>query len=135
MIVLLFDEPFLLLIAAVPAFYGLVEIGYRLGQRGRRVGEKYHEQFAATRDQAGVLLSLLLGFTLAMALSRYDVRKQEIVEEANAIGTMQLRGELVPEPARFASEAAFSRVHRLTRGVRARRSGQGCSRPRQGGVR
>ena len=107
MIVALNDHPFLLLIAALPAFYSLVEIGYRLGQRGRRVEEKYHEQFAATRDQAGVLLSLLLGFTLAMALSRYDVRKQQIVEEANAIGTMQLRGALLPQPARSQARPLF----------------------------
>jgi hypothetical protein len=101
------DYPALLLIVVVAASCGIVEIGYRLGQRGRRIDEKYHEQFAATRDQAAVLFSLLLGFTLAMSLSRYDLRKQQIVEEADAIGTMQLRGELLPEPARAQARLLF----------------------------
>jgi hypothetical protein len=54
----------------------------------------------ATRDQLGLLLSLLLGFTLAMSLSRYDLRKQLVVNEANAIGTAMLRVELLPAPLR-----------------------------------
>ena len=100
MSVALRDYPLLLLLVMVPLLYGMVELGYRLGQRGQRTDARYHEQFAATRDQAGVLLSLLLGFTLAMSLSRYDLRKQLVVEEADAIGTTQLRAALLPEPAR-----------------------------------
>ena len=128
MIVALHDHPFLLLIAALPAFYSLVEIGYRLGQRGRRVEEKYHEQFAATRDQAGVLLSLLLGFTLAMALSRYDVRKQQIVEEANAIGTMQLRGALLPSRLARKPDPCFATMSTRAWRSRARGCPQGFGR-------
>jgi hypothetical protein len=94
------DHPLLLLVVLVPLLYVLVEIGFRLGQRGRRVEEKYHEQFSATRDQAAVLLSLLLGFTLAMAVSRYDLRTQDTVAESDAIDATMLRAELLPEPAR-----------------------------------
>jgi len=101
------DYPLLLLLVSVPFLYGMVELGYRLGQHGRRSDERYHEQFAATRDQAGVLLSLLLGFTLAMSLSRYDLRKQLVVEEADAIGTTQLRAALLPEPARAQAVPLF----------------------------
>lgn len=46
------------------------------------------------------LLGLMLGFTFVMALSRYDLRRQLVVEEANAIGTTWLRSALVPQPAR-----------------------------------
>jgi hypothetical protein len=45
-----------------------------------------------------LLLSLLLGFTLAMAMTRYDERKHLMVEEANDIGTTALRAHLLPEP-------------------------------------
>jgi hypothetical protein len=100
MSVALRDYPLLLLIVAAPLLYGMVEIGFQFGQRGRRTNEKFHEQYAATRDQAGLLLSLLLGFTLSMALSRYDLRKQQIVEEANAIGTARLRVALLREETR-----------------------------------
>ena len=44
------------------------------------------------------LLALLLGFTFAMSLSRYDHRKQLVTVEANALGTAYLRSQLLPEP-------------------------------------
>jgi hypothetical protein len=46
------------------------------------------------------LLSLLLGFSFAMAVDRYDHRKQLEVDEANAIGTTWLRTALLDEPER-----------------------------------
>ncbi|HLH04820.1 MAG TPA: hypothetical protein VKX25_18785 [Bryobacteraceae bacterium] len=61
---------------------------------------KRHEQVTASRDALGILLSLLLGFTLAIALPRYNLRRQLAVDEANAIGTNQLRAELLADPAR-----------------------------------
>jgi hypothetical protein len=35
-----------------------------------------------------------------MAVTRYDLRRQLVVDEANAIGTTNLRVDLLPEPAR-----------------------------------
>ena len=35
------------------------------------------------------LLGLLLGFSFAMAVGRYDLRRPLVVDEANAIGTMR----------------------------------------------
>jgi hypothetical protein len=98
------DYPVLLFVVAIVILYAMVEVGFRIGQHGWRAEEKVHVQFGAARDQAGVLLSLLLGFVLAMALERYDLRKEQIVEEANAIGTTRLRAQLLPEPLR--AEAA-----------------------------
>lgn len=46
------------------------------------------------------LLALLLGFTFAMALNRYESRRDLAVQEANAIGTTWLRAQLVEEPGR-----------------------------------
>jgi hypothetical protein len=46
------------------------------------------------------LLALLLGFTFSMALTRFDTRKQLVLDEANAIGTTYLRAQLLPNPAR-----------------------------------
>jgi hypothetical protein len=53
------------------------------------------------------LLSLLLGFSFAMAVSRYDNRKQLELDEANAIGTTWLRTAALDEPIRTASRAAL----------------------------
>jgi hypothetical protein len=55
----------------------LVEIGHRIGLRiSVDTDEFRHEQLMGARDAISVLLSLLLGFTLAMALSRSGQRKQ-----------------------------------------------------------
>jgi hypothetical protein len=48
------------------------------------------------RDALRLLLSLLLGFTLAMALPRFDQRRQMIVGEANSIAATYLRAQLLP---------------------------------------
>jgi len=74
-----------------------VEIGTRLGHWLSVDSDQLrHEQLVAARDAIGLLLSLLLGFTLAMALSRFDQRQQLLVDEANTIGTAMLRAEMLP---------------------------------------
>ncbi len=46
------------------------------------------------------LLSLLIGFTLAMSLDRYEVRRRLVVDEASAISTVWLRDQLLAQPFR-----------------------------------
>jgi hypothetical protein len=46
------------------------------------------------------LLALMLGFTLAMAVDRFDARRVLVLDEANAIGTTYLRSQLLEEPHR-----------------------------------
>jgi uncharacterized membrane protein len=80
-----------------------VELGFRLGLRRWRV-----EQADAKKTLRGdvtlgsmlALLGLLLAFTYAFSLGRADMRKQAIVQEANAIGTAFLRAGLAAEPGR-----------------------------------
>lgn len=73
------------------------ELGYRLGRRGSQI----HTELTRTQIisiQAAILglLSLLLGFTFSMALSRFEYRKQMVVQESNAIGTAALRSQFLP---------------------------------------
>jgi hypothetical protein len=44
------------------------------------------------------LLALIISFTFAMALSRFDARRDALLREANAIGTAALRARLLPTP-------------------------------------
>lgn len=44
------------------------------------------------------LLALMIGFTFAMALSRFEARRDAVLNEANAIGTTALRARLLPAP-------------------------------------
>ncbi|MEJ0041762.1 MAG: hypothetical protein WDM81_05930 [Rhizomicrobium sp.] len=46
------------------------------------------------------LLSLLMGFTLALSLDRYEIRRNLVVDEASAISTVWLRDQLLDEPFR-----------------------------------
>lgn len=46
------------------------------------------------------LLALLLGFTFALAVDRFETRRALVLEEANAIGTVYLRSQLLEEPHR-----------------------------------
>jgi hypothetical protein len=46
------------------------------------------------------LLALVLAFTFSLAASRFDARRQTVLQEANAIGTAYLRARLLGEPQR-----------------------------------
>jgi hypothetical protein len=46
------------------------------------------------------LLALLMGFTFALAVDRYETRRVLVLEDANAIGTAYLRAQLLGEPHR-----------------------------------
>ena len=46
------------------------------------------------------LLGLLLAFTFSMSNSRFDNRRQLVIEEANAIGTAILRTDFYPDSVR-----------------------------------
>ena len=55
---------------------------------GRRSASKSGDKDAGNMAAATLgLLALLIGFTYAMAVSRYDLRRQTVLEEANAIGS------------------------------------------------
>jgi hypothetical protein len=89
-------------VAAVTALLLLAgEAGFRLGSRVRaRSRQEPGEQVATVQAALLGLLGLLLGFTFAMSVSRYDTRKELVLEEANAIGTAHLRADFLSEPQR-----------------------------------
>jgi hypothetical protein len=53
------------------------------------------------------LMALLLGFTFAMAISKFEIRRQVIIEEANDIGTAILRADLFPDSIRSLHRSDF----------------------------
>ncbi len=76
------------------------EIGYRAGSRKRGMPESDRSLMSGTGAAMLGLLGLLLGFTLAMAIGRWDERRDIIVNESNAIGTLSLRAGFLEEPLR-----------------------------------
>src|SRR5678816_4403502 len=86
----------------------LLELGRRLGTRrlaqdpeGARAGA------AAVEGAVFALLGLLIAFTFSGAASRFDTRRQLIIEEANDIGTAWLRIDLLPSAAQPPVRDAF----------------------------
>jgi hypothetical protein len=87
--------------ASLALFLLAIEAGFRLGRRNRlTIGEHAKSQINTIQGAILGLLALLLGFTFAMAISRFEVRKQLVLDEANAIGTTFLRAQLLTEPQR-----------------------------------
>ncbi|MEI6234213.1 MAG: hypothetical protein WCT04_14265 [Planctomycetota bacterium] len=92
---------FVLFVVALVVFAGTIEIGFRLGFRHSDAGDDATRSHIGTLQSALLgLLALLLGFTFAMSVSRYDNRKSLVVQEANAIGTAHLRVKLLPASRR-----------------------------------
>ena len=75
------------------------EIGYTAGRRDQWIHpEGAKGQVTAITAGALGVLALLMAFTFAMAVFRFDVRKQLVLNEANAIGSTYLRARLLPAP-------------------------------------
>ncbi len=76
---------------------GASELGLRIGFRLHiKHDEARKSQIGGVRGAVLGLLGLLLGFTFAMAVARYDARRGMVLQEANAIGTTYLRAGLLP---------------------------------------
>lgn len=65
-----------------------------------RTQENTHrkEQMVAIRDGLFVLVSLLLGFTLTLAVTRFNERRSLVIEEADAIEATYLRAGTLARP-------------------------------------
>jgi hypothetical protein len=78
----------------------LLELGRRLGRRRQgKQEEGTRAGLGAVEGAVFALLGLLVAFTFSGAASRFDTRRQLIVQEANAIGTAWLRLDLLPASA------------------------------------
>lgn len=84
----------------------IAAFGGRLARRTQGSGEGERDEIVTVLNASLTLLALLIGFSLAMAVGRYDQRKNFEEAEANAIGTQYLRADLLPAPA-------AARVHAL----------------------
>jgi hypothetical protein len=75
-----------------------IEAGYWLGKyRGRRSEDEKEGPVGGIVAATLGLLGFILAFTFGLAASRFDARRQIVVDDANAIGTTYLRAGLLPE--------------------------------------
>jgi hypothetical protein len=97
---LFFDVPIsLLALLVLLLMLGCSEIGFWAGGKARtHVDEAVRSRNAVFESAILGVLGLLLGFTMSMAVTRFELRRQLVVDEANAIGTTWLRSQLMPAP-------------------------------------
>lgn len=97
MVVRLLDifPTWLIALAVMGLIFVALEVGFRLSHRRPGLDE-------ASALQASVLglVALLLSFSFSMAEERFSQRRDLVVKEANAIGTLYLRSGFLPEPTR-----------------------------------
>ena len=90
-----------LFIVTVLVFLIAVEVGFRVGKLKRSRREQAQKAQVSTVLGASLaLLAFFLAFTFSMASSRYDTRRELVLEETNVIETTSLRAQLLPEPYR-----------------------------------
>jgi hypothetical protein len=98
----LLNHPLLFCPVAILFLFAGSLSGSWIRARGPEAIERNSGSFKTLEGAVLGLLALLLGFSFAMAVNRYDLRKQLEIEEANAIGTTWLRTDTLAEPARSA---------------------------------
>jgi len=101
------------LVASAVLFFGmliLLEVGRRAGKR-RLATDPEHGQDgnAAIEGAVYALLGLLIAFTFSGAATRFDDRRNLIVQESNDIGTAWLRIDLLPAATQPAMRDLFRR--------------------------
>lgn len=82
---------------------GATGLGVFLGHRVRHLSESLKEPFGVLQAALLGVVGLLLAFGLSLAVTRYEDRRANVVQEANAIGTTYLRAQTLPEPVRSRS--------------------------------
>jgi uncharacterized membrane protein len=91
-------DSWLIALVFAGAMFGCWAFGRRWGRRfSSETGEDPGTKFI---DASMALLGLLLAFTFAIALGRYDQRRLAVVAESNAIGDFYTCASLLNEPYR-----------------------------------
>jgi hypothetical protein len=74
--------------------------GLLIGRRLGRSATGPREHFGVLQGALIGFMGLVLAFGLSLALGRYESRRADTVDEANAIGTTYLRAQTLAEPMR-----------------------------------
>ena len=69
-----------------------------VGRSGVRAKSREGRSIATLESAILGLLAFMIGFTFAVALSRFEARRDAVLNEANSIGTTALRARLLPAP-------------------------------------
>ncbi|MGA7937938.1 MAG: hypothetical protein WCA35_30595 [Kovacikia sp.] len=90
------DYPLLVFALSFTVLWLSERIAWSFIRKKRVLDEDIRQDLSLLQAATLTLLSLLIGFSFSMAISRYDQRKNYEEEEANAIGTEYVRADLLP---------------------------------------
>jgi hypothetical protein len=111
------QNPIWIIVCLFLAMSIAAEVGYRVGRRLHpKSDDAGRGHFGSIVGSLLGLLALLLSFTFAMSANRYDVRRQLVVTDANALEAFYLQSSLLPDAAR----ASFKQLLREYIDLRAR---------------
>jgi hypothetical protein len=82
---------------------GATLLGVVLGRWLAKHSDTLREPFGVLQAALFGLVALVLAFSLAQAVGRYDARRTAVIDDANAIGTTYLRAQTLAEPIRARS--------------------------------
>jgi hypothetical protein len=99
----------LIAVGMLVAMMMFLEIGRRVGVRRISQNPEIRDGVSTLEGAVFALLGLLIAFTFSGAMSRFDDRRQLIVEESNDIGTAYLRIDLLPSASQPALRELFRR--------------------------
>ena len=92
----IFTSQWVVFLVVTLLLLALAETGFRFGTSARRRNPDAAESHSGSVQGAVLgLLGLLLGFSFAMAVGRYETRRSLAVDEANSIGTTWLRADFL----------------------------------------
>jgi hypothetical protein len=83
--------------------FGSTCLGLFLGRYVRHRAEHLREPLGVLQSALLGLVGLVLAFGLALAVGRYESRREAVVDDANDIGTTYLRAQTLQEPIRTRS--------------------------------
>ena len=92
------SHPWLLFAVLFLGLMLVVEIGARLRDLSTGIDAQRQSLVESARQGLTVLLSFLLGFALPMTLPYYEARRALMIDEADAIATVDQRAQLLPDP-------------------------------------
>lgn len=94
----IFTSQWMVLVFSLLLLMAATELGFRFALRVHRANDEARRaQVGGIQAAVLGLLALLLGFTFALSVARYETRRTLIVDEANAIGTTYLRADFLPD--------------------------------------
>ena len=107
------DHPAILFVVLFGLLVFAVAFGVFILRRIAPMRDDERDDFNAVQGATLTLLALLIGFSMSMAVNRYDMRKTLEEAEANAIGTEFARADLAEPHDRDAMKSALVQYTRL----------------------